>query len=76
MSRGLTRRLDTRLRPTAVELECPLGLEHLDAVEDELRTWARSDRNGCCGYFPALGACLASTTTSQRAAALQRACRC
>jgi hypothetical protein len=51
---ALTQRLDARLAPTAVELECPLGVEHFDAVEDELRTWARSDRDGCCGYFPAL----------------------
>ena len=54
MAQGLTRRLDTRLRPTAVELECPLGVEQFGAVEDELRSRARLDRNGCCGYFPAL----------------------
>jgi hypothetical protein len=51
---GLTQRLNAHLCPMLIELDCPLGVERFDAVEDELRARARLDGDGCCGYFPAL----------------------
>jgi hypothetical protein len=46
--------LETGLRPTPVELELELISDVITAAEAELRLGAISDRDRCCGYFPAL----------------------
>jgi hypothetical protein len=55
VARRSIRRLDAHVRPTHVELECPIEVGDINAVEHELRAWAQVDRDGCRGYFPALG---------------------
>jgi hypothetical protein len=50
---GLSR-LDVAHRPAAVVLQIPFLVDGAPAAEHELRSRARSDRDKCCGYFPAL----------------------
>jgi hypothetical protein len=50
----VTRPLAAIHRPVAVEIDLPGLVERAAGAELELGARAALDRDGCCGYFPAL----------------------
>jgi hypothetical protein len=52
---GVIRALARDLHPLGFAMSIPGLAEMADAAERELRTYARMDRDRCCGYFPSLG---------------------
>ena len=54
MAVQITRPLAAIHRPVAVEIDLPGLVERATGAELELSARAALDRDGCCGYFPAL----------------------
>ena len=54
MAKQFVASLANRLRPERVQFDLESVRELMSVAEDELRIDAISDRNRCCGYFPAL----------------------
>lgn len=54
MSPGAIRALEPDRHPAGFVMAIPRLAEMAGAADDELRVYARGDRDGCCGYFPTL----------------------
>jgi hypothetical protein len=54
VSAGAVRALERDRHPVGFAMAVPGLAGMADAAERELRMYARTDRDGCCGYFPVL----------------------